>query len=62
MKDGGLLLWNAIAICEMFKTSWQQEQPEGSEDLSGQLQGKPEGPQPTESKDDAEAGRDFWSI
>ena len=22
-KNGGLILWNAIAICEMFKTSWQ---------------------------------------
>ena len=23
MKSGGLILWNAIAICEMFKISWQ---------------------------------------
>ena len=23
MKDGGLILWNAVAICEMSKTSWQ---------------------------------------
>ena len=23
MKGGGLILWNAIAICEMSKTSWQ---------------------------------------
>ena len=23
MKNGGLILWNAIAICEMSKTSWQ---------------------------------------
>ena len=23
MKDGGLVVWNAIAICEMSKTSWQ---------------------------------------
>ena len=22
MKDGGLILWNGIAICEMSKTSW----------------------------------------
>ena len=22
MKNGGLVLWNAIAICEMFKTCW----------------------------------------
>ena len=40
----------------------RRELPEGSEDLSGELQGEPEGPQPTESKDDAEARRDFWSI
>ena len=33
-----------------------------SEDLSGDHQGEPEEPQPTESKDDAEARRDFWSI
>ena len=23
MKNGGLILWNAVAICEMSKTSWQ---------------------------------------
>ena len=23
MKDGGQILWHAVAICEMFKTSWQ---------------------------------------
>ena len=23
MKSGGLILWNAVAICEMSKTSWQ---------------------------------------
>ena len=33
-----------------------------SEDLSGIFQGKPGEPQPTESKDDAEARADFWSI
>ena len=32
------------------------------EDLSGELQGEPEGPQPTEPKDDAEARNDFWSM
>ena len=32
------------------------------EDHRGELQGEPDGPQPTESKDDAEARRDFWSI
>ena len=24
MKNGGLILWNAIAFCEMSKTSWQK--------------------------------------
>ena len=23
MRNGGLVLWNAVAICEMSKTSWQ---------------------------------------
>ena len=23
MKNGALILWNAVAICEMFVTSWQ---------------------------------------
>ena len=39
----------------------RREQPVGSEDLSGELQGESEGSQPTESKDDGEAQRDFWS-
>ena len=39
-----------------------REQPAGSEGLGGELQGEPEGPQPTESKDDVEARKDFWSI
>ena len=25
MKDGGQILWNATAICEMSKTSWKME-------------------------------------
>ena len=33
-----------------------------SEDLSGELQGDLEGFQPTETKDDDEVRRDFWSI
>ena len=40
----------------------RREQHVRSEDLSGELQGAPEGCQPTEAKDDAEARRDFWSI
>ena len=34
----------------------------GSGDLSGELQGEPEGPQPAESRGDEEAQQDFWSI
>ena len=34
----------------------------GSEDPSGELQGESEEPQSTESKDDADAWKDFWSI
>ena len=25
MKNGGLILWSAVAVCEMFKTSWQMD-------------------------------------
>ena len=32
------------------------------QDLSGELQGESEGLQPTETKDDAEVRKDFWSI
>ena len=32
------------------------------EDLSAELQREQEGPQPTKSKDEAEAWKDFWSI
>ena len=39
----------------------RREQPV-SEDLRGELQGEPEGFQPTETIDDAEFRRDFWSI
>ena len=37
------------------------DQPVRSDDLSGELQGGREGPQPTESKADAEARKDFCS-
>ena len=40
----------------------RREQPAESEDLSGERQGEPEGPQPTETKDDAEVWKDRWSI
>ena len=40
----------------------RQERPERSAVLSGESQGEPEEFQPTETKDDAEARKDFWSI
>ena len=39
-----------------------REQLVGSDDVIGELQGEPGVSQPTESTDDAEARRDFWSI
>ena len=47
---------------EFREPTQKREQTVKSEDLSGELQGKPREPQPTESKDDAEARADFWSI
>ena len=47
---------------EFREPTLRQEQLVGSADLRGQLQGEHEGPQPTESKDDAEAQEDFWCI
>ena len=38
------------------------DQPVGSEDLGGELQGEPEVLQPTESRYDAEARKVFWSV
>ena len=40
----------------------KREQLVGSEDLSEELQGEPGEPEPTGSKDDAEARADSWSI
>ena len=40
----------------------RQEKAVRSESLRGQFQGEQEGPQPTESKDDAEARKDFWAV
>ena len=36
MKNGGLILWSAIAICDMSETSWQTacEQGVGAEEKS----------------------------
>ena len=47
---------------EFRESAQRHEQPGESEDLSGQLQGELEGFQPTESKNDAEVWKDFWSI
>ena len=37
MKDGGLLLWNAIAICEMYKISWQMGEHLVGEPFQGSI-------------------------
>ena len=44
------------------ESALRQERPARSEDLSMELQGEPQGLQPTETKDGAEARNDFWSI
>ena len=47
---------------ELREPTLRREQTAGSEELSGELRGESEEPQPTESKDDADARRDFWST
>ena len=47
---------------EFREPTRRREQTVRSEDLSGGLQGEPVESQPTESKDDAEARSEFWSI
>ena len=47
---------------EIRELTLRQEQLVGSEDLRRELHGKTERCQPTETKDDAEARTDFWSI
>ena len=39
MRSGGRILWNAIAICQMSKTSWQTGKLLGDKVLPGILQG-----------------------
>ena len=39
MKNGGLILWNAIAICEMSKTSWQKGKLLMKDDLENHSKG-----------------------
>ena len=40
MKSGGLILWNAIAICEMSKTSWQMGKHVTNGDLENHLKAR----------------------
>ena len=47
---------------EFREPTLRREQTVRSEDFSGELQGESGESQPTESKDDAEARADFWSI
>ena len=47
---------------EFREPTLRRTQTVGSEDLSGEIQGESEEPQPTEPKDDVEVRRDFWSI
>ena len=47
---------------EFREPTQRQAQTVRSEDLSGELLGEPEEPQPTESRHDAEARKDSWSI
>ena len=70
MISGGRILWNAIAICGMAKTTWQTGNLKMNGDfgesfwdmISGESQGDREEIQPEESEDDAGAQKDFWSI
>ena len=40
MKSGGLILWNAIAICEMSKTSWRMGKHVTNGDLENHLKAR----------------------
>ena len=58
--DGTAIL--LVRDYEFREPTPRREQTVRSEDLSGEVQGEPEEPQPTESRADAETRRDFWSI
>ena len=47
---------------EIRESTLRQYDPVGSKDLSEELQRNSEEPQPAETKEDAEARNDFWSI
>ena len=40
MKGGGQTLWNAIALCEMSKTSWQMGKRHTKDDLENHSKGQ----------------------
>ena len=40
MKSGGQILWNAILICDMSKTSWQMGKHRTKIDLENHLKGQ----------------------
>ena len=40
MKSGGLVLWNAIAICETSKTSWQSGKLRMKDDFENHSKGQ----------------------
>ena len=40
MESGGQILWNAVAICEMFKTSWQRGKRHTKEDSENHSKGQ----------------------
>ena len=40
MKNGALILWDAIAVCEMFKTSWQTGKLRMKVDLENHSKGQ----------------------
>ena len=37
MKNGGLILWNAVSFIEMFKTSWQMGEHLMRDDLENHM-------------------------
>ena len=47
---------------EFREPALRQERPERTEEFTGELQGEPEGFQPTESRDDAEATKGFFGL
>ena len=60
MGDGTAKLFGRD--CEFREPTPRREQPVRSKDLREELQGELEVFQPTETEDDAEARKDFWSI